>query len=163
MPSSLPWPLVWSLAGPVLEERVAPLFSCQSYLLLGRLVQSHMLLPSKSQESRTEIVTSSLKFFFYTQLSINSKRVDELTYLYLNKHCGNTHIRTTDFWWHSQDRLGVWARGPGGSGDIEVLDFRSSGHFQYKSKLEDPLFNAWNHLNFYWLFGKSKCTLLKTL
>ena len=38
-----------------------------------------------------------------------------------------------------ESHLGVWARGTVGSGDIrfEVLDFRTSGHFRFKSKLED--------------------------
>ena len=53
--------------------------------------------------------------------------------------------------WHSrpQSLLGAWARGPGGSGDtgFEVLDFRTSGHFRFKSKLEDSLLKALNHLN----------------
>ena len=37
----------------------------------------------------------------------------------------------------------------GGSGDtgFEVLDFRVSGHFEYKSKLEDSFLKALNHLN----------------
>ena len=45
--------------------------------------------------------------------------------------------------------LGTWARGPLGSGDtgFEVLDFRPSGHFPFKSKLEDSLLKALNHLN----------------
>ena len=43
----------------------------------------------------------------------------------------------------------AWARGLGGSGDtgFEALDFRTSGHFGYKSKLEDSLSKALNHLN----------------
>ena len=45
--------------------------------------------------------------------------------------------------------LGAWARGPVGSGDtgFEVLDFRTSGHFRFKSVLEDSLLNVLNHLN----------------
>ena len=45
--------------------------------------------------------------------------------------------------------LGAWARGPGGSGDtgFEVLDLRTSGHFRFKSKLEDSLLKALNHPN----------------
>ena len=51
-----------------------------------------------------------------------------------------------------QSPLGAWARGPGGSGDtrdtaFEVLDFRTSGHFRSKWKLEDFLLKALNHLN----------------
>ena len=49
----------------------------------------------------------------------------------------------------SESLLGTWARGPLGSGDtgFEVLDFRPSGHVPFKSKLEDPLLKALNHLN----------------
>ena len=51
---------------------------------------------------------------------------------------------------HPQSLLGAWARGPGGSGDtgFEVLDFRTSGHFWFKSNLEGCLFKALNQLNF---------------
>ena len=43
----------------------------------------------------------------------------------------------------------AWARGSEGSGDIgfEVLDLRTSGHFQFKSKLEDSPSKALNYLN----------------
>ena len=45
---------------------------------------------------------------------------------------GGSHSR-------SQSLLGAWARGPGDSGDtgLEVLDFRTSSHFRFNSKLED--------------------------
>ena len=48
-----------------------------------------------------------------------------------------------------QSLLGVWAWGPGGSGDtgFEVLDFRNSGHFRFKRKLKDSLLTALKHLN----------------
>ena len=48
-----------------------------------------------------------------------------------------------------QSLLGAWARGPGGSGDtgFEVLDFRTSGHFRFKSNLEGCLFKALNQPN----------------
>ena len=48
-----------------------------------------------------------------------------------------------------QSLLGAWARRPGGSGDtgFEVLDFRTSGYFWFKSKLEDSILKALNRLN----------------
>ena len=49
-------------------------------------------------------------------------------------------------WQHSrpQSVLVAWARGPEGSGDtgFEVLDFRTSGHFRFKSKLEVKSFES---------------------
>ena len=44
---------------------------------------------------------------------------------------------------------GAWARGPGGPEDtgFVVLDFRTSGHFRFKSNLEDCLLKALNLLN----------------
>ena len=49
----------------------------------------------------------------------------------------------------SQSLLEAWARGPGGSGDtrFKIIGFRTSGHFRFKSKLEDSLLKALNHLN----------------
>ena len=43
----------------------------------------------------------------------------------------------------------AWARGSEGSGDIgfEVLDLRTSGHFQFKRKLENSPSKALNYLN----------------
>ena len=48
-----------------------------------------------------------------------------------------------------QSLMGAWAQGPGDSGDtgFEVLDFRTSGHCRFKTKLEDSLSKALNHLN----------------
>ena len=48
-----------------------------------------------------------------------------------------------------QSLLGAWARRPGGSGDtgFEVLAFRTSGYFRFKSKLEDSILKALNRLN----------------
>ena len=37
--------------------------------------------------------------------------------------------------------------GQTGDTGFEVRDFRTSGHFRFKSKLEDSLLKAWNHLN----------------
>ena len=34
-----------------------------------------------------------------------------------------------------------------GTQDLKVLDFRTSGHFRIKSKLEDSLLKALNNLN----------------
>ena len=52
----------------------------------------------------------------------------------------------------------AWARGLGGSGDtgFEALVFRTSDHFGYKSKLEDSLSKALNHLNLQ--AYKKRCT-----
>ena len=41
----------------------------------------------------------------------------------------------------------AWARRPGGSGDIGFEDFRTSGHFRFKSKTKDSLLKALNHLS----------------
>ena len=70
------------------------------------------------------------------------------------------HLNSADATWverlvydinhaHPQSPPGAQARGPGGSGDteFEVLDFSTSGHFWFKSKLEDSLLKASNHLN----------------
>ena len=48
-----------------------------------------------------------------------------------------------------QSLMGAWAQGPGDSGDtgFEVLDFRTSSHCRFKSKLKDSLSKALNHLN----------------
>ena len=54
-----------------------------------------------------------------------------------------------------QSHLGAWERGPGGSGDTEfdVLDFRTSVHFRFKSKLEDSLLKS---------FESPKCPVTDT-
>ena len=68
-----------------------------------------------------------------------------------------------------QSPLGAWARGPGGSGDtrdtaFEVLDFRTSGHFRFKWKLEDFLLKALNRLNLQLMtLGQEQVTAIRNV
>ena len=71
---------------------------------------------------------------------------------YYSRKYGIQNCSTGQLHSRPQSPLGAWARGPGGSGNtrdtaFEVLDFRTSGHFRFKWKLEDFLLKALNHLN----------------